>query len=118
MLKTTITLKEACKRSGLSRRGLMLNQKKGYFSAHKSNQTGHWEIDEPSFEQWLKDRSPSPTGTGTTVSNMEVPDTIDTELRITNKVLEAQVEALTQRAERAEALVDKLMQPFWKRWRS
>lgn len=115
-----ISQKKAADRAGVSRQTIITQRKKGSFDATLNNK-GHWQIEIKSFESWLETRENKSVRKPKADS---VDDTVAytvaqvTELQIENKVLEAKVEATTQRAERAEALVDKLMQPFWKRWRS
>ena len=111
-MDNTITLKQACERASMTRRGLLLNAEKDYFHAYKNNQ-GRWVIDEPSFQRWLDDRTslPSPATTNTDSSTAS----IITELRIANSALQANLDATIERAERAEALVEKLIKPWWRR---
>lgn len=119
-MDNTITLKEACERASMTRRGLLLNAEKEHFHAYKNNQ-GRWVIDAPSFQRWLDDRS-SPPSPATTVtdSTTVVTDSSMTELLIANSVLHAKLDAAVERAERAEQQLDKLInslgKPWWKRW--
>ena len=109
----TITLAKACKLSKMTRRGLLLNAEKGKFSAYKNNQ-GHWRIYLDSFNRWLNER-PSPADAATTNTDSNTDTTI-TELRIANSALQANLDATIERAERAEALVEKLIKPWWRRF--
>ena len=119
-MDNTITLKQACERASMTRRGLLLNADKEYFNAYKNNK-GRWVIDEPSFQRWLDDRSslPSPATT-VTDSTTVVTDSSTTELLIANSVLKTKLDAAIERAERAEQMLDKLIQtlrkPWWRFW--